>query len=100
MITARWTAPCEIFIEGHAGYAEKGHDIVCAGISTIWGTLIAELDERQRRGEGELSVEDGRITFRPKACRREIQRVYAMMWRGILLLAASYGGYIDAERTW
>lgn len=28
-------------ISGHAGYAEKGKDIVCAGVSVLYQTLIA-----------------------------------------------------------
>lgn len=33
-----------IIIHGHAGYAEHGKDIVCAGISTLAQTLIQSLD--------------------------------------------------------
>lgn len=99
MITARWTAPCALTIAGHAGYAEKGKDIVCAGVSTLWGTLAAELEERDWNGEGRLTIVDGTISFQPNN-EAEIQRVFAMCWRGILLLAARYGEFIDAERTW
>ena len=34
-----------IKISGHAGYAEPGKDIVCAGISTLSQTLIASVEE-------------------------------------------------------
>lgn len=97
MITARWQAPCAIEIQGHAGYAERGKDIVCAGVSALYGTLVAELDERERRGEGSLTVSGGVVSFRPET--DEIKGIYAMTWRGILLLAAQYGKWIDAERT-
>jgi uncharacterized protein YsxB (DUF464 family) len=33
-----------ITIEGHAGYAEPGKDIVCAGVSTLAQTLIESLN--------------------------------------------------------
>lgn len=32
-------------IEGHAGYAEAGHDIVCAGVSVIVQTLIQSVED-------------------------------------------------------
>ena len=34
-----------IKISGHAGYAEPGKDIVCAGVSTLSQTLIASVEE-------------------------------------------------------
>ena len=37
-------ANSNIKITGHAGYAEPGKDIVCAGVSTLVQTLIASLD--------------------------------------------------------
>ena len=30
---------------GHANYAPRGQDIVCAAVSALWQTLIASLDE-------------------------------------------------------
>ena len=35
----------EILIEGHAGYAEKGKDIVCAAISVLYQNLVNSIDE-------------------------------------------------------
>ena len=37
-------ANSNIKITGHAGYAEPGKDIVCAGVSTLVQTLIGSLD--------------------------------------------------------
>ncbi len=34
-----------ITIEGHAGYAPQGQDIVCAAVSTLAQTLIASIEE-------------------------------------------------------
>jgi uncharacterized protein YsxB (DUF464 family) len=34
-----------ITIEGHAGYAPRGQDIVCAGISTLVQTLIQSFED-------------------------------------------------------
>lgn len=37
-------ANSSVKITGHAGYAEPGKDIVCAGVSTLVQTLIVSLD--------------------------------------------------------
>lgn len=34
-----------ITIEGHAGYAPRGEDIVCAGISTLVQTLVQSFED-------------------------------------------------------
>lgn len=34
-----------VTIEGHAGYAEAGQDIVCAGVSAIVQTLIQSVED-------------------------------------------------------
>jgi uncharacterized protein YsxB (DUF464 family) len=34
-----------VTIEGHAGYAPRGQDIVCAGISTLVQTLIQSFED-------------------------------------------------------
>lgn len=44
MITITRTAD-SISVEGHAGYAKAGQDIVCAGVSTLAQTLIASIEE-------------------------------------------------------
>ena len=35
----------EIRLNGHAGYAERGNDIVCAAVSALVQTLIYSLEE-------------------------------------------------------
>jgi uncharacterized protein YsxB (DUF464 family) len=34
-----------VSVLGHAGYAEPGHDIVCAGVSALVQTLIQSIEE-------------------------------------------------------
>ena len=36
---------CAIFIEGHAGYAEHGKDIICAAVSTLYLHLMNSIAE-------------------------------------------------------
>lgn len=47
MITARYTKEDNthnLTVYGHAGYAEKGSDIVCAGVSAIVQALIGWIE--------------------------------------------------------
>lgn len=48
-------SPCliDIKIEGHAGYAAKGFDIVCASVSILYHTLYLAL-----ASEGTTSLDD------------------------------------------
>ena len=40
----------ELCVEGHAGYAEHGKDIVCAGVSALCGSLWARLASLESLG--------------------------------------------------
>ena len=44
-ITIKYDNAFDIQIQGHAGYAVKGHDIVCAAISTLYQTLVLAFQE-------------------------------------------------------
>lgn len=44
MITIKQT-PHRIEVTGHAGYADVGHDIVCASISTLVQNLIWSIED-------------------------------------------------------
>lgn len=50
-ITIKYDEWFDIQIEGHAGYAEKGKDIVCAAVSALYQTLVQTI---QTRHYGEL----------------------------------------------
>lgn len=36
---------CKITIQGHSGYAEIGSDIVCAGVSALFQTMIKAIQD-------------------------------------------------------
>lgn len=50
-ITIKYDEWFDIQIEGHAGYAEKGKDIVCAAVSTLYQTMAQTI---QTRSYGEM----------------------------------------------
>ena len=52
-------------ISGHAGYAEKGSDIICAAVSAIAYTAVGYFSEKRYGGrKPEYSERDGRMLFR------------------------------------
>lgn len=95
MIRVRYEAPCRMTFSGHAGYAQAGQDIVCAGVSALWGTLAAELAVQ---GDG-VHIERGVLAYTGDDG-AEMERSFRLIWRGILLLAGKYKDHISAERTW
>lgn len=50
-ITIKYDEWFDIQIEGHAGYAPKGSDIVCAAVSTLYQTMVQTI---QTRSYGEM----------------------------------------------
>lgn len=48
-------------IEGHANYAPRGYDIVCAGVSSLVGTVCDMSSETMQ--EFEVDVEKGLISI-------------------------------------
>lgn len=41
---AHYEENCSIVMEGHAGYAEPGKDIICAAVSALYISLINGID--------------------------------------------------------
>ena len=52
-----------ITLEGHAGYAQAGKDIVCAGVTALVQTLIASLEELTA-DQIEYSISPGKADIR------------------------------------
>ena len=53
-------------IEGHAGYAEEGSDIICAAVSAIAYTAVGYFSEKKIGGnKPRYSEKDGYMRFKP-----------------------------------
>ena len=48
-------------IHGHAGYAPKGQDIVCAGVTTLFQTLIESM-EKLTRDRIQTNIQPGNVS--------------------------------------
>ena len=87
-------------VEGHAGQAEKGKDIVCAAVSVLFYTLAQAVVDSTEMLEEEpvINIEDGNgsVSCKPKQMfLATLQRTYWTVLTGIELLAGEYKEYIN-----
>ena len=90
MIRVRFTEK-RLTLLGHAGYAEKGQDIVCAAASALVYALIGALEEQDNVAE--LVIRPGHVTVAAK----EEDPAFRVVRRGLEQLAARYSGYVAVE---
>lgn len=82
-----------ITVEGHAGYAERGHDIVCEAVSALTQTLIYSLQEIFDI-DPEHHIASGYVAIRrPESAQAQVLvRAFLI---GCKLLESAYGDYIS-----
>ena len=94
----------KISVQGHAGYAESGKDIVCAGVSAITCTLHEYLVRREADGgvvelEAKTEPGDTEVVFYVSA--KEFSSisdsVFAIL-SGYLLIEATYPEHVCVQR--
>ena len=80
-------------VEGHAGYAEKGKDIICSAASALMMSLQSALEDSGTEykidawdGYAEIACED--VTAKPW---------FYMAMRGFFTLASEYPAYYDVK---
>ena len=82
-------------VTGHAEHGEKGEDIVCAAISTLFYTLAESLHSSKHMLAEEVDFSDedgnGHISCKPKAeYEANISLVYWTILNGFQLVAENY----------
>ena len=90
-------------IEGHANYAPKGQDIVCAGVSALAGALLESLVgllNDENNSFIKTSVNDGffEVTVgRPKNQKTElmVRELFYMLMTGLTRIERDYPAYIE-----
>lgn len=86
--------------EGHAGYAPHGQDIVCAGVSALWYTMIAALRKEEAKEEGKLTVTDSSIRFEKLQGKGDAaQCIMETTYLGMRLLQTEYEGFLCVKRS-
>lgn len=85
-----------VTVRGHAGTAPEGHDLVCAAVSAITGTLAANMEQLAQNGAVRapcirLSKGDAEIGGTPRhGYKSLVQMVASSICVGFELLAEKY----------
>ena len=89
----------ELSVNGHAGYAEPGSDIVCAGVSAITYALIGFLNANEgETRELVTDVRNGAVTISCEGTER-IRAAFEMAMIGYEQIAAMYQGYVLVNKA-
>lgn len=87
-------------VNGHAGFASAGHDVVCAGASMLAGTLMERLRELGAEQDMKKAcLENGYcdIELRQDCAQAEEYRaVFEVIAAGFTLLERTYPQYVAA----
>jgi uncharacterized protein YsxB (DUF464 family) len=78
-----------ITIAGHAGYAEPGKDIVCAGVSTLAQTLIQSVEELTT-DKIEYDMQPGRVRIKFWSLSSESRTLVSSFFCGVQMIAEAY----------
>lgn len=84
---------CELIANGHANYAERGKDIVCASVSILIYTLIESIDESDLSTPAVIDVREGETLIRVKPkdeSRGKIRGVFDVISKGFELLGNNF----------
>ena len=89
-------------LEGHAGYAEHGKDIVCASASILAYTVAQYVEYEDKQGNlkapAEIKLESGDsvVTCEPKEdTLKWLWDAYQFAKMGYLILAQNYPQYVE-----
>lgn len=88
----------ELTINGHAGYAEHGKDIVCAGVSAIVFALLGWMEHNEDEIDDleDLIAEDGQVYI---ACtgNDKLETAFQVAVLGLIQIARAHPDYVDIE---
>lgn len=85
-----------IEISGHAGYAETGKDIVCAGVTALTQTLIRSLEDLTR-DEIEYDISPGRADIHYRNLSEEGRLLVDSFFIGVCSIADEFPDHVRIE---
>lgn len=85
-----WGDHWTMSMTGHAGYADEGQDIVCAGASALWLALLAEVQESCDHFSVSGEFDGAPHTVTAWGCRYAMR----MILRGFHQMEGAYPAYI------
>ena len=94
-----------IEIDGHAGKAPQGKDIVCSAVSALTYTLVRAIEGMYNRDElneiptVRLESGDANISISPRfAFRKDARLIFDTICDGYELIAEDYPQHVEYER--
>ena len=82
-----------IVVTGHAGYAEAGKDIVCAGVSTLFQTMLKSIGGLTT-DKIEYDIVPGASAMRFRNLSEKSKTLVDSFYIGVVLIAEEYPGYV------
>lgn len=88
--------PERIEISGHAGYAEPGKDIVCAGVTALTQTLIQSI-ENLTDDKIEYRISPGKVEVEYRNLSEKSKTLVDSFFIGICLIAEEFPEYVKVR---
>lgn len=88
--------PERIEISGHAGYAEPGKDIVCAGVTALTQTLIQSIDDLTD-DEIEYRISPGKVEVEYRNLSEKSKTLVDSFFIGICLIAEEFPEHVKVR---
>ena len=79
----------KITVSGHAGYATRGYDIVCASISALFQTFVASVEELTD-DKIECEIEPGNAVTKIWTMSEKTKTLIESFFLGVKMIAESY----------
>lgn len=88
--------PEQIEISGHAGYAEYGKDIVCAGVTALTQTLIQSI-ENLTDDKIEYRISPGKVEVEYRNLSEKSKTLVDSFFIGICLIAEEFPEHVKVR---
>lgn len=92
----------QIVVEGHAGFAPPGQDIVCAGVSALTQTLIKALNVLDPK-ESAFYIEPGKAVIQFQMHSEKSRLLVSSFFIGVEMIAQEYPENVTlvcTDQTW
>ncbi|MFQ7616282.1 ribosomal-processing cysteine protease Prp [[Clostridium] scindens] len=85
-----------ITVTGHAGYAQSGHDIVCAAVSILTQNLIKSIEDLTDE-KIEYSISPGKADIKYGNLSEKSKTLVDSFFIGICMIADEFPDYVRIE---
>lgn len=84
-------------VNGHAGYAQHGEDIVCSAVSALTETLIARL--LQLDAKFSYEKENGAVEIAMRKVTYDANEAFGFAVLGMQLIATAYPKNVEVQKS-